>query len=193
GLYSNCPPASISQVRLFYQAIAPAYRRHVEPSRAHQLAAFVPLFAPGSRVLDASCGDGTFAKMAGKKLKVWCNDLSPAMLALIPRRLAPPSRRSVSSASRLPHPAASFDGVLHSFSNLHSFDRRAFASFFRVLRNGGLLAYHPVKAPGERWPPHFHARTLAALRKAGFHSVESKWLESAGKKKTRLRVYLARK
>ena len=105
----------------------------------------------------------------------------------------PLARRSHASAARLPHPAASFDGVLHSFSNLHAFDRRAFRSFQRVLREGGLLVYHPVKAPGERWPKDFQATTLGALREAGFSSIQCRWVESLGKKKTRLHIFVAKK
>lgn len=193
GLYSNCNPASISQVRRFYAAIASRYSRHVEPTRAHQLAAFVPLFPLHSRVLDASAGDGTFARVASSRLEVWCNDLCAEMLSLCPRQLVPSSHRTISSASRLPHPASSFDGVLHSFSNLHSWDQRAFSSFHRVLKMGGLLIYHPVKAPGERWPKEFQTSVLSALKSAGFSKVETRWVESAGAKKTRLQVFLAQK
>lgn len=199
GIYSNADGRRLVQLRAFYDAIAPIYRYHVEPEREKQLAAFVPLIPAGSKVLDASAGDCTFAKVAGQRAKdgaaaldVWCNDISKEMLKLRGPGI-PPSRISVSSASDLPFPSCSFDAVVHTFSNVHSLDRKFFRSFHRVLRQGGVLLYHPVKAPGEQWPKDFGGKVEAALRAAGFSRVERKAVESRGKKKTTLVAYLAYK
>lgn len=191
GIYSNANGRRLNQLRAFYDAIAPIYRYHVEPEREKQLEAFVHLIPAGSKVLDASAGDCRFAKAAGRKLDVWCNDISEEMLNLRDKKAIPASRISVSSASRLPYPASSFDAVVHTFSNVHSLDKKFFRSFHRVLRPGGLLLYHPVKAPGEQWPKDFSGKVERALRGAGFVSVERKAVESLGKKKTTLVAYLA--
>ena len=64
----------------------------------------------------------------------------------------------------------------------------------RVLRPGGILLYHPVKAPGEQWPKNFEEKVRVAMRKAGFMHIERRAVESLGKKKkTTLVVYLADK
>lgn len=195
GIYSNADGRRLGQLRAFYDAIAPIYRYHVEPEREKQLAAFVQLIPEGSKVLDASAGDCTFAKaakMGKRRLVVWCNDISPKMLKLRGPGI-PSSRISVSSASDLPFASSSFDAVVHTFSNLHSLDRKSFRSFYRVLRPGGLLLYHPVKAPGEQWPKRFAEKVGRALLLSGFGPVERKAVESMGKKKTTLVVYLANK
>ena len=195
GIYSNADGRRLGQLRSFYDAIAPIYRYHVEPEREKQLEAFAPLIPAGSKVLDASAGDCTFAKAskAGKRdFDVWCNDISSKMLKL-GASVVSSSHISVSSASDLPFSSCSFDAVVHTFSNAHSLDRKFFRSFHRVLRPGGVLLYHPVKAPGEQWPKSFGAKVEAALRKAGFVLVERKAVESLGKKKTTLVAYLAYK
>ena len=196
GIYSNASGRNLGQLREFYDAIAPIYKYHVEPERAGQLAALVPFIPPGSTVLDASAGDCTFAKAAEEQktgLEICCNDISEKMLGLRGAGI-PPSRISVGSASRLKFPAASFDAVVHTFSNIHSLDKKFFRSFNRVLRPGGLLLYHPVKAPGEQWPKDFPHQVESAMKKAGFAHVDRKTVESFGKrKKTTLVFYLARK
>ncbi|MFH1094675.1 MAG: methyltransferase domain-containing protein [Candidatus Micrarchaeota archaeon] len=202
GLYSNADGRRLADLRAFYEAIAPLYRYHVEPGRAHQLSALAaalrPLLPAGSRVLDASAGDCTFAYVAGLALEVWCNDISPAMLALgRPRMPASEpksdlsSRLCVSSASRLPFPSSSFDALVHTFSNTHALDRRSFRSFHRVLKPGAPLLYHPVKAPGEQWPRDFQQKTFASLSAAGFARVERQIARSQGAKSSTLVFYLA--
>ncbi len=193
GIYSNVNGRRLNQLRAFYDAIAPIYRYHVEPEREKQLEAFVHLIPAGSRVLDASAGDCRFAKAAGRKLDVWCNDISKKMLELRDRKAIPASHISVSSASNLPFPSSSFDAVVHTFSNVHSLDKKLFFEFHRVMRAGGVLLYHPVKAPGEQWPKEFVAKVERAMRAAGFGRVERKAVESLGKKKTTLVCYLAYK
>ncbi|VVB56536.1 Ubiquinone/menaquinone biosynthesis C-methyltransferase UbiE [uncultured archaeon] len=196
GLYSNLRASSPQrQVRSFYDSIAPRYKYHVEPGRAHQLAVFLDFISKDSKVLDASAGDCTFAKAAKKERKdldVFCSDLSEGMLAL-GAGVVPSSHLAVSSASRLPFPPASFDVVLHSFSNLHPSDKTFFRSFARALKPGGALLYHPVKAPGEQWPPCMKEKTEAALRAAGFAKIERLSANSNGPKKSTLVFYLARK
>ena len=191
GIYSNANGRNLGQLRAFYDAIAPIYRYHVEPEREGQLAALVPFIPAGSRVLDASAGDCTFAKSAEERrmgLEIWCNDISEKMLGLRGAGIAD-SRISIGSASGLKFPARSFDAVVHTFSNIHSLDKRFFRSFNRVLRPGGLLLYHPVKAPGEQWPKDFPARVEKELVNAGFERVERKSVESLGKRKKTTLVF----
>ncbi len=194
GLYSNANGRSLSSLRAFYDAIAPRYRYHVEPERLRQLSALAdalrPLLPPGARILDASAGDCTFVRAASPGFEVWCNDISPKMLALRPKSV-PPSRVFVSSASRLPFPPSSFDALIHTFSNSHSLDRRFFGSFFRVLKAGAPLLYHPVKAPGEQWPKDFPQKTFASLHAAGFQRAARHVAHSTGKKSSTLVFYIA--
>ncbi len=196
GLYSNLKSSSSqTKVRAFYDAIAPLYTYHVEPGRANQLAVFLDFIPPHAKVLDASAGDCTFAKAASKTrpdLEVWCSDISKGMLGL-GKNIVPTSHLVISSASRLPFPAHSFDALLHSFSNLHPSDRKFFLSFARVLKKNGLLLYHPVKAPGEQWPKDMEKKTKKALLGAGFLSVEKTTAHSAGPKHSTLVFYRAHK
>jgi len=192
GIYSNANPRSISQMRSFYNAIAPIYKFHVEPERKFQLAAFLPFLPPEGRVLDASAGDCTFAKVAGKKFDVWCSDISEKMLALRPKTFSK-NKVFVASASRLPFKPSSFDAIVHTFSNIHCLDRKFFAEFFRLLAPGGILLYHPVKGAGEQWPKNFVSKTFFALRSSGFSQISRKSAESLGRKKSTLIFYLARK
>lgn len=194
GIYSSANPRNISHLRLFYNSIAPIYNYHVEPERKHQLAAFVDFIPAGSSVLDASAGDCMFARAAKNKFDLYCSDLSEGMLNLRDKKQIPPRKTAVASASNLPFPAHSFDAVVHTFSNIHSLDRKKFfREFFRVLKVGGALLYHPVKSPGEQWPKDFVEKSIAALRFAGFSDVRRVSTESKGKKKTALVFYLAKK
>lgn len=193
GLYSNLNPRSLSHLRFFYDSIAPIYRYHVEPERKHQLAAFVDFIPAGSRVLDASAGDCTFAKAAGKKFITTNADISKNMLALAGKKIKK-QNKFVASASKLPFANRSFDALVHTFSNIHSLDRKKFfLEFWRVLKPHGILLYHPVKSPGEQWPKNFVEKTISALHSAGFSSVQRISTESKGKKKTTLVFYLAKK
>ena len=206
GLYSNLRSSSSQRaVRSFYDAISSRYSCHVEPGRASQLAVFLAYMPRASKVLDASAGDCAFAKEAARQrpdLDVWCSDISGGMLELGgepapgPRGrpvAVPIARRFVSSASRLPFPPSSFDVVLHSFSNLHPSDRKFFCSFARVLKTGGLLIYHPVKAPGEQWPKEMEAKTKQALLASGFSCAERKSASCTGPKHSTLVFYRAAK
>ncbi len=208
GLYSNLRSGSSQRaVRSFYDSIAARYRRHVEPGRDKQLLALAkeldnalqnragapaPGRPPKAKILDVSAGDCTFAKVSRGRFDVFCLDISQKMLAL-GAKAVPKNRRFVSSASRPPFPLSSFDAVVHTFSNLHPSDRKFFRSFHRVLKPGGLLLYHPVKAPGEQWPKAMAEKTEAALRLAGFSSAEKKSVQAAGKKRSTLAFYMARK
>lgn len=194
GIYSSINSRNLSHLRNFYNSIAPIYRYHVEPERAHQLAAFVPYLPPHKKILDASAGDCTLAKTAGKNYGFFCADISEGMLNLRDKKLIPSSHIRIASASRLPFHANSFDAVTHTFSNIHSLDRKKFfKEFHRVLRPGGLLLYHPVKSPGEQWAKDFIPKTEWALHSAGFSKVRRVATESTGKKKTTLVFYLAEK
>ncbi len=193
GIYSNINPRSLSHLRFFYDSIAPIYKYHVEPERKHQLAAFVNFIPPKAKVLDASAGDCSFAIVAKNKLDVHCSDISGGMLALSGGRIKK-SKKFVASASKLPFASSSFDAVVHTFSNIHSLDRKKFfLEFFRVLKSSGTLLYHPVKSPGEQWPENFVEKTIHALKLAGFSSVQRISAESKGGKKTALVFYLAKK
>ena len=193
GIYSNINPRSLSHLKFFYDSIAPIYKYHVEPERKHQLAAFVDFIPPKAKVLDASAGDCSFAIVAKNKLDVYCSDISKGMLALSGSKISE-KRKFVASASKLPFASSSFDALVHTFSNIHSLDRkRFFAEFARVLKPNGLLLYHPVKSPGEQWQKNFVEKTIAALHSAGFSAVNRISTESKGKKKTTLVFYLAHK
>jgi ubiquinone/menaquinone biosynthesis C-methylase UbiE len=193
GIYSNISPRSLSQLRLFYDSIAPIYKFHVEPERKHQLAAFLEFIPLHAKTLDASAGDCTLAIAAGKGYDFTCADISEGMLSLAGNKMKK-SKKIVASASKLPFQNSSFDCVVHTFSNIHSLDRnKFFREFHRVLTPGGVLLYHPVKSPGEQWPKNFVEKTMAALHSAGFADARRVSTESKGKKKTTLVFYLARK
>jgi len=200
GLYSNLrSSASQKEVRSFYDAIASRYKYHVEPGRDKQLlalaTALAPLLPKNAKVLDASAGDCTFAKAAkeaGLDFEVFCSDISPEMLELRDKTIVPASRIAVAPASRLPYPASSFDAVVHTYSNIHPSDKKMFRSFLRVLKEGGLLLYHPVKAPGEQWPKKFEEKVGKSMRAAGFATVERRIAHAKGaRRQTMLTFYVA--
>lgn len=192
GIYSNLDAKNISEVSKFYDEIAGIYRYHVEPTRKNQLEIFVGYLPKGAKTLDASAGDCTFAKAAGRKLDVWNMDASGKMLALAPKGIKE-NRKFVASASRIPFEKESFGCIVHTFSNLHSTDRKFFREFWRVLKKGGILLYHPVKSPGEQWPKDIGDKIIYHLRAAGFSKIERKADYAKGKKKTALVFYLAKK
>lgn len=200
GIYSNLKASSSQkQVRMFYDSIACIYGFHIEPARKNQLLSLflaISQYLPkNSKVLDASAGNCMLAKIAKEKrpdIDIWCQDISAKMLKLgqIDGKI-PSSRIVVSSASSIPFPPSTFDAIVHTFSNLHPHDRKFFRSFYRALKPGGLLLYHPVKAPGEQWPKNMAQKTIDSLSDAGFSKIERKAVYAKGKKKSTLVFYLA--
>ncbi len=184
GLYSNASTSSPSQVREYYDAIASRYEYNTEPEREKQLetiAIHVKNSLPeGKReVLDASAGRRLFAKMAGKHgLVATSMDASEKMLAM------GKGRGVQGSITKMPFRAGSFRCIVHLFSNLLSYDRKAFGEFHRVLAKGGLLVYLPVKSPGEQWLPQWREKTMRRLAQCGFVEIEKISIPSIGKKKS---------
>jgi len=191
GIYSNLNPHNLSHLRFFYDSIAPIYCYHVEPERKSQLAAFLEFIPANAKILDASAGNCSLAIVAGKKYDFTNADISKGMLSLSGKKISK-NKKVVASASKLPFANSSFDCVVHTFSNIHSLDRKKFfLEFFRVLKPNGTLLYHPVKSPGGQWQKNFVEKTIAVLHKAGFSLVRRISTESKGKKKTTLVFYLA--
>gem|GEM_PF-2605707 len=198
GLYSNANPSRVSQVKEFYDAIAPRYTYHTEPGRENQLAAIARLIPKGSRVLDASAGTCLFAKASSMRkpgLKITCMDLSEKMLEVGKWNLGNRDFVNVLAGriGAMPFEDGSFDFAVHLFSNLLSQDRKSFTNFYRVLKRHGTFIYHPVKSPGEQWLGGWREKTRQRLEKAGFRTVHIKSIQSTGKKKSILTLFIATK
>lgn len=134
--------------RLAYDTLADAYADHITGTSAEQplelamLAHFVDLLAEPRRVLDAGCGAGRLLPhLAGLGCLVEGVDLSAEMV----RRAHadhPGFDVEVASLDALPHPDATFDGVVCWYSTIHHRDDAlgaVIAELRRVLRPGGLL------------------------------------------------------
>jgi ubiquinone/menaquinone biosynthesis C-methylase UbiE len=127
---------------------------------SHVSAYFLPFLlraarlAPGQRVLDAAAGTGIAAEAAlaivGPAGSVLATDRSPEMVDRARQRLARWSNASVAveDGQSLSHPEASFDAVLCSLGLMFFPEpARGLASFYRVLRPGGLAAVSVMVAP----------------------------------------------
>lgn len=97
---------------------------------------------PDSRVLEIGAGMGRFTRMfdaAG--FDIVASDISPGQVAALQRHF-PNVEAFVADAEGLPDPVRPYDAVVGFFTLHHMPDlRAAFASFVRVLRPGGLIAF----------------------------------------------------
>ncbi len=161
-------------------------------------------------ILDASAGRCLFAKAAKKHgLEVTSMDISKNMLGINENITAKnqgaglnrpknhgakdPGVKIHGSIASPPFEKESFDCVVHLFSNLLSYDRKAFPKLFGILKQGGLLVYLPVKSPGEQWLPDWREKTIARLAGCGFVKIEKISVPSIGRKKSVLTFIKARK
>ncbi|MFA5106464.1 MAG: methyltransferase domain-containing protein [Candidatus Micrarchaeia archaeon] len=194
GLYSNASTRSPSQVREYYNAIAARYEHNTEPEREKQLETIAihlkKILPKNASVLDASAGRCLFARVAKKHgLVVTSMDISEKMLSSNGWR----GKKVLGSITRPPFAKGSFDCVVHLFSNLLSYDRKAFPAFHSMLAKGGVLVYLPVKSPGEQWLPGWREKAMARLEGSGFEKMEKISIPSIGRKKSVLTFIQARK
>ena len=105
---------------------------------------------PETTILDVACGPGIVTVgIAAKARAVVAFDLTPEMLQQARERCAKAGLANVTfeqgSATALPFPDASFDGVVTRLS-IHHFDqpRRVLAEMFRVLKPKGALVLADV-------------------------------------------------
>ena len=105
---------------------------------------------PDTTILDVACGPGIVTVgLAAKARAVVAFDLTPEMLLRARDRCAKAGLTNVSfeqgSATALPFPDATFDGVVTRLS-VHHFDspRRVLAEMFRVLKPGGVFVLADV-------------------------------------------------
>lgn len=194
GLYSNANTRSPAQVGEYYDAIASRYEFNTEPEREKQLetvAIHLKKTIPGNaQALDASAGRCLFARVAKKHgLAVTSMDLSRKMLDSKGWK----GKKVQASIARPPFEKESFECIVHLFSNLLSYDRKAFPKFHSILKKGGVLVYLPVKSPGEQWLPNWREKTMARLEECGFERIEKISIPSIGRKKSVLTFIQARK
>ncbi len=215
GLYSNADTRSPRQVMEYYDAIASRYEFNTEPEREKQLET-IAIHAKSSlpahaKILDASAGRCLFAKVAGKHgMDVTSMDISRNMLGIgkdtdpkagnAGTKTMYAGAKSRNYGSKVqgsimspPFSEGEFDCVVHLFSNLLSYDRKAFPKFHKILKHGGILVYLPVKSPGEQWLLNWREKTMARLAACGFEKIEKISLPSIGKKKSVLTFIQARK
>jgi ubiquinone/menaquinone biosynthesis C-methylase UbiE len=102
----------------------------------------------GARVLDVACGPGFAAIAAASRgASVEGVDFAPGMVAEAVRA-CPQGRFQVAEAAKLPFEPLQFDAVVSNFGVQHFPDpERALTEMFRVLKNGGLLAFTVWDAP----------------------------------------------
>jgi ubiquinone/menaquinone biosynthesis C-methylase UbiE len=149
--------------------------------RIRHVQVLLRFFAPiaDSRLLDAGCGKGRYARVLLEQnpaARLTGIDISEKMLVCVPSGIAKVS----GIMTELPFPDGSFDGVYATESLEHAVDiKRAIDEMCRVLRPGGKLAiidknaehWGRLKTPSwERW---FGRRELEKLLARHCRSVRS--------------------
>ncbi len=150
GITPRRPPLDHASVQRAYDTVADDYAAHLPDTRAEARLdlAMIDHFAAtveasgGGPVLDAGCGAGRITRyLADRRAAVEGLDLSPAMVAAA-RRDHPDLTFTVGSITDLPHPDASFAGVLLWYSTIHTPPDQlgpVLTEATRVLRPGGHL------------------------------------------------------
>lgn len=104
----------------------------------------IPSFPPGTRVLEAGCGNGkTLATLSHNNCQVTGCDIAVSALRLA-RRAVPGAHLVQADVRCLPFPDHSFDAVIavHVTGALRERDRRQAAiEYARVLTSGGILFF----------------------------------------------------
>jgi ubiquinone/menaquinone biosynthesis C-methylase UbiE len=117
---------------------------------------------PEASILDVACGPGIVTvDIAAKAKAVVAFDLTPEMLRQAQERCAKAGRRNVTfqqgSATALPFPDGSFDGVVTRLS-VHHFDapQAVLKEMFRVVRPGGQLVLADVISSNDARESELH-------------------------------------
>jgi SAM-dependent methyltransferase len=127
-----------------------------EPERAERYESFVLEQVPArsEKVLEVGCGAGRLARLiAGRGASVLGIDASPEMIHLARERSKGPSRLDLVCGDFLSHPfgPVAFDAVV-SVATLHHLDAHAaLARMKSLLRPGGVLVIHDLRAPAGFW------------------------------------------
>ncbi|MET9152318.1 class I SAM-dependent methyltransferase [Streptomyces griseoflavus] len=187
--------------RTFYDAVAEDYAvafRDVLgrlPLDRALMAGFAELVGTGGRVADLGRGPGRVtAHLASLGLSVFGLDLSESMLA-IARRENPGLRFEQGAMQRLDLPDGSLDGVVSSYSTIHTPEEELpalYAEFRRVLTPGGhlLLAFQAGDEPRRYESAFSHQVALdfrrmlpervAALLEAAGYTLVQRSVRAAG-------------
>ncbi|MFL6126989.1 methyltransferase domain-containing protein [Actinophytocola sp.] len=177
----SAPPDFLAATRSSYDRVAADYARHFRdemaglPVELSVLSLFASVVA--GPVLEVGCGTGlATAELVRLGVDVSGVDLSPGMLE-VARRHLPNVRFEIGSMLDLPHPDATFGGVMAWYSTIHVPDDllpTALAELARVVRPGGylLLAFqvgdeplHMTSALGHEVELVFHRRRPDHLAK----------------------------
>ena len=141
---NDSDPADI--VREGYDAIARTYHGQRDKFKNQGLlAAFMSHLAPGGHVLDVGCGAGVpvARSLIDSGFDVTGVDVSSSMLDLA-RSHVPEARFLKMDMRELEFDASSFDGICALYSLFHipqGEHSRAIASFYHLLRQGGILLF----------------------------------------------------
>jgi SAM-dependent methyltransferase len=122
--------------------------QHDEAPPSPWVMRFVPLIAPGGRVLDAACGHGRHSRyLAGRGLRVEAVDRDPQAVAAVSRIPGVHAIVADLEGGPWPYPGRSFDGIVVA-NYLH----RPLLPVLRAsLAEGGVLIYETFAAGNERF------------------------------------------
>lgn len=130
----------------------------------------IPIFSPGTRVLEAGCGNGkTLSALRQNGCEVTGCDIAASALRLA-RGTVPRAQLVQADVRRLPFCTAAFDAVVavHIIGALREPDRqRAAAEIYRVLEPGGTLFFREFSIEDFRCGKGKHAENNSYIRGDG--------------------------
>lgn len=191
----------VTALQTIYDGFAPGYDQGRDAfDNSEQLEMLAQQIPAVADVLDAGCGSGVpvLSFFANRQHRVTGTDISSAMLALATQHV-PSARLMEADSAALDFGSDSFDLITSFYSLFHldlNAQRRTFASFFKMLRPGG-VAYFTLASEEYTGVPEFCGTKVFAgvelpythvtpdgyrdlLKGVGFSSVEMTHLSIGG-------------